>query len=117
MSFEYQKHFPESLPDDYVKKDLRMVFSISKLRDSPRGTFAGIDLTPADRIEYLRIMLNLPEKSGVRFRGWNMFSTEYGSIKIADVSFNRNIEVNASGLLSEEKRSHAAELSAQVNPP
>jgi hypothetical protein len=113
MSFEYLKDDAPPLPSDYVSKDLRMIFSISKQRDyGNKNNPSRLQLSPADRIEYLKITLRIPEDSGVRFTGWNMFTTEYGSIDIADVSFSRSLEIDASGLLTKDKKETGGEVSA-----
>ena len=113
MSFEYLKEDAPPLPQNYVSKDLRMIFSISKQRDyGNKNNPSRLELSPADRIEYLKITLRIPDDSGVRFTGWNMFTTEYGSIDIADVSFSRSLEIDASGLLSTDKKETGGELSA-----
>ncbi len=113
MSYEYIKPNTIQIPGDYVNQDLRMIFSVSKRRGfGERNSPPGYNLSSADRIEYLKISLKIPDRSGVRFTGWNMFTTEYGSIEIADVSFSRSIEVNTSGLLSADGKVTAGELSA-----
>jgi hypothetical protein len=104
MSFEYMKGNEELLPDDYVSKDLRLIFSVSKKRDYPKNhTLSGINLSPADRLEYLKISLEIPENSCLRFKGWNMYTTEYGSIDIADVSFNRSLNLQATTSINAKK--------------
>jgi hypothetical protein len=91
-------------PVDYVSRDLRMIFSVSRQRNySERERNDKIKLSPADRIEYLKITLVLPPGCGIHFRGWNMFTTEYGSIDIGDVSFSRSIELSTSGTLSRDR--------------
>jgi hypothetical protein len=113
MSYEYLKKEIGSLPYNYISKDLRMIFSISKQRDyGNKDNPSRLKLSPADRIEYLRITLRIPDDSGVRFTGWNMFTTDYGSIDIADVSFSRSLEINASGLLTADRKETGGELSA-----
>jgi hypothetical protein len=113
MSYEYLKNEVQSLPYNYISKDLRMIFSISKQRDyGNRDNPSRLKLSPADRIEYLRITLRIPDDSGVKFTGWNMFTTDYGSIDIADVSFSRSFEIDASGLLSADNKETGRELSA-----
>jgi len=113
MSYEYLKEDILSFPYNYVSKDLRMIFSISKQRDyGNKDNPSRLNLSPADRIEYLRITLMIPDDSGVRFTGWNMFTTDYGSIDIADVSFSRSLEIDASGLLSADRKETGRELSA-----
>lgn len=113
MSFRYLGEATPILPFDYISKDLRLIFSISKKRDyRTKHNHSGPELSPADRIEYLKVTLSIPEASGVRFIGWNMFSTEYGSIDIADVSFSRSMEIDASGLLSADKNGTVKEMSA-----
>jgi len=103
------------LSDDYTKRDVRMVFSVSKARDYLKNsTLPGIKLTPADRIEYLRISFKIRESHLLRFTGWNMFSTEYGSIDVGDISFDRSIELNSSSGLTSKKDNAGSELSAGV---
>ena len=112
MSYQYLKDEAPSLPYNYVNKDLRMIFSVTRQRDyGNKDNPSGLMLSPADRIEYLKITLRIPEDSGIRFTGWNMYTTEYGSVDIADVSFSRNLELDASGLLSSGKT--GSELSAE----
>jgi hypothetical protein len=113
MSFKYLEDEATPLPYDYVNKDLRLVFSISKQRDyGKKDNISVAELSPADRIEYLKITLRIPDEYGVRFTCWNMFTTEYGSIDIADVSFSRSLEIEASGLLLSDKKAAGRELSA-----
>ena len=68
--------------------------SISKVRDytllnDPKGRFS-----PADRIEYFSLSLEIPETYRLRFHEWNRYSTEYGEINIADVGFSRNLDLS-----------------------
>jgi hypothetical protein len=113
MSFEYLREDTQVLPENFVSKDLRMIFSISKKRDyGNKNNPSRIELSPADRIEYLKITLSIPDDSGVRFTGWNIFTTEYGSVDIADVSFSRSLEIDASGLLSANNKGSGGELTA-----
>jgi hypothetical protein len=113
MSFKYMEEEAPPLPYDYISKDLRLVFSISKQRNyGKKDNISIAELSPADRIEYLKITLRIPDEFGVRFTGWNMFTTEYGSIDIADVSFSRSLELDASGLLLTNKKAAGRELSA-----
>jgi hypothetical protein len=101
------------LPYDYISKELRLVFSISKQRDyGKKDIISAAELSPADRIEYLKITLRIPDEYGVRFTGWNMFTTEYGSIDIADVSFSRSLEMDASGMLLSDNKAAGRELSS-----
>ncbi len=100
-------------PESYINKDLRMIFSVSRQRNTgDKDNPPGIELSPADRIEYLKITLSIPDHQGFRFTGWNMFTTEYGTLDIADVSFSRSIEIDASGVLTTERTASADELSA-----
>lgn len=78
----------------YTRKDLRMVFTISKNRDyillnDPKGRFS-----PADRIEYFSLSLEIPESYRLRFHEWNRYITEYGEIHIADVGFSRDLDLS-----------------------
>jgi hypothetical protein len=96
-----------------ISKDLRLIFSISKERDyGKKDNISVAELSPADRIEYLKITLRIPDEYGVRFTGWNMFTTEYGSIDIADVSFSRSLEIDASGLFLSDNKMTGRELSS-----
>ena len=113
LSYKYMTDEKPLFPESYINKDLRMIFSISRLRNSgKKDNRSGPVLSPADRIEYLKITLCIPDNQGVRFTGWNMFTTEYGTIDIADVSFSRNIEIEASGLQTLERKASGSELSA-----
>ncbi len=113
MSYEYLKPDAALIPEDYTNKDLRMIFSVSKrLGFGKRNSPPGYNLSPADRIEYIRVSLKIPDDSGLRFIGWNMFTTDYGSIEIADVSFSRNIEMDASGVIPAGLKASSGELTA-----
>jgi len=81
--------------DDYVRKDLRLIFSVSRKREYKKAVTHGPSLSPADRLEYIRISLVLKDPS-LRFTEWNLYSTEYGSIDIGDVSFSRSLDISAS---------------------
>jgi len=81
----------------YTRKDLRMVFSVSKSRDYTRLNDARGRFSPADRIEYLRLSLEIPESYRLRFHEWNRYTTEYGEIDIADVSFSKNLDLTLDG--------------------
>jgi hypothetical protein len=104
LNYEYMSGQGETLSDDYTSRDLRLIFSVSKKRDYIKaGSFFRTGLSPADRIEYLKISLEIPEKTNLRFTGWNMYTTEYGSVDIGDVSFNRSLDLGASASLSAGK--------------
>ncbi len=82
---------------DLTRKDLRMVFTISKNRDYSLLKHAKGRFSPADRIEYLRLSLHIPESYNLRFHEWNRYVTEYGEIDIADVSFSKNMDLSMDG--------------------
>lgn len=82
---------------DLTRKDLRMVFTISKSRDYSKLNDGAGRFSPADRIEYLRLNLLIPENYKLRFHEWNRYITEYGDIDIADVSFSRNLDLSVDG--------------------
>ena len=44
-----------------------------------------------------------------------MFTTEYGTIELADVSFSRSLEIDAAGLLLSDNKASGGELAAGVN--
>ncbi len=115
MSFEYMKDEEPAPSESYTNKDLRMVFSISRERDYGNHVHnSGIKPSPADRIEYVKITLSIPDDSPVFFTGWNMFTTEYGTVEIADVTFSRNLQVDMSGMLSTDRKEKGSELTAGV---
>jgi hypothetical protein len=87
---------------DFTRKKLRMVFTISKSRDYSVLNDASGRFSPADRIEYLKFNLRIPEKYNLRFTEWNRYSTEYGEIEIADVSFSRSFEMDMEGALTQK---------------
>lgn len=80
-----------------IRKDLRMVFSVSKQRDYSRMDDPAGRFSPADRIEYLKLSLEIPDAYGLRFYEWNRYSTEYGEIDLADISFSRNLDLTLDG--------------------
>jgi len=82
---------------DLTQKDLRMVFSIEKNRDYSKLNEAAGRFSPADRNEYLKISLEIPESYHLRFLEWNRYETVYGEIDLADVSFTRNMELSVDG--------------------
>ena len=87
----------EGMPaDDYVRKDLRLIFSVSRKREYNKAdTPPGPSLSPADRLEYIKISLVVKDPS-LSFTEWKLYSTEYGSIDIGDVSFSRSLDISAS---------------------
>ncbi|MCP4314401.1 MAG: hypothetical protein GY790_24365 [Bacteroidetes bacterium] len=80
---------------DFTHRDMRMVFTISKEKDYTTIGESGSRFSPADRIEYMKFSLEIPAVYSLRFTGWNKYSTEYGEIDIADMSFSRSIDLNA----------------------
>ena len=104
----------DQLPDEnFVKKELRMIFSVSKQRKYGRaGRPGGPVLTSADRLEYLRITLSLPPDAGIKFTGWNRYATEYGSVDIAGVSFSRSVNADVSGYATGGKKDSGEGLNA-----
>jgi hypothetical protein len=87
----------EAPSQDLTQKDLRMVFSIEKNRDYSKLNNVAGRFSPADRIEYLKISLEIPETYHLRFLEWNRYETEYGEIDLADVSFTRNMDLSVDG--------------------
>jgi len=71
-----------------------MVFTISKKKDYTILGERGSRFSPADRIESLKFSLEIPEEYNLAFTGWNRYTTEYGEIEIADVSFSRSIDLS-----------------------
>ncbi len=89
----------------YTNKNLRLILTVSKKRDYRsvgRNSHAGHPA--ADRIEYLRIRLRLPQDIGLQFTNWNRFTTEYADIRVAGVTFNRSADLSSeAGITSEEE--------------
>jgi len=69
------------------------VFTVQKPRDYKALSDPSSRFSPADRIEYLKIEVEIPSENNLRFTHWNHFSTEYGEFEIADVSFARNLDL------------------------
>ena len=88
-------------PADLIRKDLKMVFTVSKQRDYKALNQPNSRFSPADRIEYLKFSLEIPTGYNLRFSGWNRYATEYGEINIADVSFSSSLDLDAEGPFSE----------------
>jgi len=82
---------------DYTRKKLRMVFTISKKRNYTvlKGNSLSGNFSPADRIEYLKFSLKIPDNYNLRFTEWNRYATEYGEIEIGDISFTRSLDLEA----------------------
>lgn len=87
----------ESSLEDFTRKELLLVFTVSRMRDYPRLKDPSGRFSPADRIEHLKLSLQIPEENKLKFTQWNRYATEYGEIEIADVSFSRSLELDASG--------------------
>lgn len=94
----------EAIPSyDYTRKNLRMVFTISRERDYPSlkgGSLSG-HFSPADRIEYLKFSLAIPDDYNLHFTEWNRYGTEYGEIEIGDISFTQSLDLEAEGTVYE----------------
>jgi len=103
----------EGMPaDDYVRKDLRLIFSVSRKREYKKAnTTPGPILSPADRLEYIKISLVVKDSS-LSFTEWNLYSTEYGSIDIGDVSFSRSLDLST--LASVAGKENGPGLSAEA---
>ena len=84
-------------PGNFTDKELRLVFSVNKERDYSHLNDASYRFSPADRIEYIRFRLSLSATVPLRFTHWNRFSTEYGEIELADITFSRNMILEAGG--------------------
>jgi hypothetical protein len=103
ISNEYVNNEKKTLPENYIRKDLRLVFSVSKKRNYAKpDVFHKSVLSQADRLEYLKISVNVKDTC-LKFRGWNKYSTEFGSIDIGDVSFNRSLNLSASASVTGKK--------------
>jgi hypothetical protein len=70
---------------------------VNRKRDYPRINDPAGHFSPADRIEYLKLTLEIPEENKLKFTRWNRYATDYGELEIADVSFSRSLELDATG--------------------
>lgn len=86
---------------DLTHKELRMVFTISRTRDYRGLNKTSSRYSQADRIEYLKFSLELPEECKLRFKEWNRYVTEYGEVEIADVSFSTSLSLEADGVVKQ----------------
>jgi len=79
---------------DLTRKNVRIVFNISRWH--PYELIKnGLDgFSPADRIEYLKYTLTLDSSTTLQFTNWNKYTTAYGSIDIADVSFSQSLSLS-----------------------
>lgn len=80
---------------DFTRRKLKMVFTISKKKEYASIGESGSHYSPADRIESVKFSLEIPSEYNLQFAGWNRYSTEYGEVEIADVSFSRSIDLGA----------------------
>ena len=78
---------------DLTKRKVKFVFTIQRWHPFERLGWQGSDFSLADRIEYIRYSLVLND-SKLHFLNWNRYSTEYGSVNIADVSFQQSLAVD-----------------------
>lgn len=86
---------PSFPPVSLTRKRMRMVFTVDETGDPRYLHLKEKRYSPADRIENLRISLEIPKEYGLRFTGWNRFTTEYGEIEIADISFSGSLGLEA----------------------
>jgi len=94
LNMEYLADGP-IMKSDFTRRDLKMVFTISRTMDyAALGSGKG-RYSPADRIESVKYSLTIPPEYNLQFVGWNRHSTEYGEIEIADVSFSRSLDLSA----------------------
>lgn len=100
------------LHTDYLNKDLKIIFSISKAKpDYKNIRVKGSTYSPADRIEYLRFYLTLDKNLPLKFTKWNRYSTDYNIINIADMTFTQSSEIG--GALGGEAYGMKSEVSGK----
>ena len=90
-----------TIPEDLTRMNLKMVFTISKQRDYRLLNESSSRFSQADRIEYLKFSLEIPPEYNLGFSGWNRYTTEYGEIEIADVSFSTSLDLELDGSVIE----------------
>ncbi len=98
---------------DYTEKSVKMVFSISKERRyHDMSADSNLGYSTADRIEYLKFKILIDSILPVRFNNWNKFETEYKTINLGDVSFNRTFSFSG-GVGSSSTKSSSSETSEE----
>ncbi len=105
LNMRYMTGEEKLFTDDYTGSDMRLVFSVVRNREAKVAS-------PADRLEYLKITLTIPDDSVLKFTGWNNYSTEYGTIDIGNVSFTRSIDLSAAASLSFKNGGAAGDISS-----
>ncbi|MEZ5069630.1 MAG: hypothetical protein R2751_01340 [Bacteroidales bacterium] len=81
--------------EDYINKNLALVFSISRMQDHALLEETGSHFSPADRLSRLSFELRIPASYGLRFHSWDQFATRYGEYEIGDVGFSQTLGLGA----------------------
>lgn len=80
---------------DFTRRNLLMVFTISKKKAYASMGKSGSHYSLADRIESVKFSLEIDPEYHLQFTGWNRYTTEYAEVELADVSFSRSIDLGA----------------------
>ena len=73
------------LETDYTKRNVRLIFSIEKLRRLIEMNDKNGEFSLGDRIAYLKYSLTV-DTGKIKFVKWNKFETEYKTLNIADIT-------------------------------
>lgn len=92
----------------YTKIKATFTFTITRqhLYDQING-LAG-KFSPADRVEFINYSISPDKIAGVypfKFTNWNKYTTEYGSIDVGDISFDRTLGFSAGINANQDKGS------------
>ena len=79
---------------DLTKKKVKLVFTISRWHPYEFLDGRNESFSLADRVEYINYTLTLNDKN-LHFINWDKYTTQYGSVNIADVSFQHTLSANA----------------------
>lgn len=77
---------------DLTKRQIRLIFSVSRTPDYSKKTFSAYD-----RVEDLRYTVKLDTSivnNSVKFKSWNRFNTEYGTLDIGTLEFNQSFNAS-----------------------
>jgi hypothetical protein len=115
LNYDFLTAEGQNEPADYISRDMRLVFSVSRKYEQDAKD-PGPQISPADRISYLRLSLIIDDPV-LSFSGWNLFTTEYGSVDIGNVSFSNSIgsvfSLSVPVKQTDSKGTASAELSTQ----
>jgi hypothetical protein len=108
LNGQYMKKDDGPSTIDFTSKNLKMIFTISKKRAYETLGMDTSKFSPADRIEYLKYNLEISPEMPLKFQKWNQYTTQYGTVSIADMTFSKSLSATAgygaSGTSSNENK-------------